>query len=503
VSAPRYARLGLGGQPLETTSLTVDDLPVSGRLPEWLHGTLLRNGPGTFQVGRQRYRHWFDGLAMLHRFTIADSRVSYANRFLESRSYDEARATGRIAYSEFATDPCRSMFARVQSMFDASVTDSAKVNVARLNDRFLALAETPIQVEFDPETLRSVGVMQHEAGSYGRMTTVHPHTDPATKDTYNLVTRFHASSEYRFYRSTADLAWQRVAGQRVAQPAYLHSFGMSSRYLVLAEYPLVVNPMTLLLWLRPFIENFRWRPERGARFVVFDRASGQRVLTRETEAFFAFHHVNCFEDGDDLVVDLVCYPDADVISAFYLERLHDPDVEIPFGQLRRYRLPLRRGKRPVSWEQIGQECLELPSYDYPRLVTDGLYRHVYGVSISRDNRSGFYNQIVALDLQTRQERTWHAPDQFPGEPVFVGRPGRTAENDGVLLSVVLDVNRQASALLVLDAATLDEVARADLPHPVLFGYHGLFVSERQGPSGAGPSSLESRSSATRRRPPGR
>jgi beta,beta-carotene 9',10'-dioxygenase len=490
MSTPRYAELGLGGQPLENASVTVDDLPVTGRLPEWLHGTLLRNGPGTFRVGTQRYRHWFDGLAMLHRFTVADGRVSYANRFLESRSYDEARETGRIAYSEFATDPCRSMFARVQSVFDTSVTDSAKVNIARLDDRFLALAETPIQVEFDPQTLRSVGVMQHESSPYGRMTTVHPHTDPATNDTYNLVTRFHASSEYRFYRSTGDLAWQRVAAQRVAQPAYLHSFGMSSRYLVLAEYPMVVNPMALLLWLRPYIENFRWRPDRGARFVAFDRATGERVRTWETEAFFAFHHVNSFEDGDDLVVDLVSYPDAEVINAFYLERLHDPDVEIPFGHLRRYRLPLR-GDRPVTWEQIGQECLELPSYDYPRFVTDGAYRHVYGVSITRDDRSGFYNQIVALDLETGDERTWHTPGQFPGEPVFVGRPGRTAEDDGVLLSVVLDVEREASSLLVLDARTLDEVARADLPHAVLFGYHGLFVSDRHGPSGAGPSSLES------------
>ena len=486
----RATELGFGGQPLDRSTISVESCAVHGRLPDWLEGTLIRNGPGTFHVGDQRYRHWFDGLAMLHRFTIADGRVSYANRFLESRSYDEARDTGRIAYSEFATDPCRSMFARVQSVFDTSVTDSAKVNVSRLDDRFIALAETPIQVEFDPDTLRTVGVMQHEESPYGRMTTVHPHTDPATDDTYNLVTRFHASSEYRFYRSTGDLAWERVAGQRVGQPSYIHSFGMSSRYLILVEYPLVVNPMALLLWLRPYIENFRWRPDRGARFVAIDRVTGRRVRTWKTDAFFAFHHVNAFEDGGDLVVDLVAYPDADIISAFYLERLRDPDSEIPFGHLRRYRLPMD-GDGPATWEQIGSECLELPSFDYPRFVTDGAYRHVYGVGINRDDRRGFYNQVVALDLQTREERTWYRPGQFPGEPVFVGRPGRSEENDGVLLSVVLDVEREASSLLVLDARTLDEVARADLPHPVLFGYHGMFVDDRRGPSGAGPSSLES------------
>ena len=60
-------------------------------------------------------RHWFDGLAMLHRFTIDGGSVSYGNRFLESRAYRAARERGSIAYGEFATDPCRSLFKRVQT----------------------------------------------------------------------------------------------------------------------------------------------------------------------------------------------------------------------------------------------------------------------------------------------------------------------------------------------------------------------------------------------------
>ena len=41
-------------------------------------------------------RHWFDGLAMLHRFSFADRAVSYANRFLETRAYRAAKERGRI-----------------------------------------------------------------------------------------------------------------------------------------------------------------------------------------------------------------------------------------------------------------------------------------------------------------------------------------------------------------------------------------------------------------------
>lgn len=471
MTIPDYAVAGLG----ESPETIIPDLPVDGHIPDWLEGTLLRNGPGTFHVGTERYRHWFDGLAMLHRFSIDRGRVSYASRFLQGRARSEAERTGRIAYSEFATDPCRSLFARMASVFHPEVTDSAKVNIARIADRYLALAETPVQVEFDPETLETVGVTGWDDSTFGRMTTVHPHLDEERGDGFNLVTRYGAVSRYvlrRFSTLDASLASSTLASHRAAQPAYLHSFGMSARYLVIAEFPFVVNPMSLLLWLRPYIENFHWKPSRGTRFHVIDRATGRPVGTYEADALFSFHHVNSFEEGDDLVVDLVGYDDASIIDSFYLNRIEDPANELPIGTLRRFRLPVAGASRPVTSECLSSTCIELPSFDSPRMGMRSEYRFVFGVGLH--DRRGFYDQLVKIDVSDGSARTWHEPGHYPGEGVFVGRPGRTAEDDGVVLSVVLDAARGTSYLLVLDAANFTEVARAGLPHPVLFGYHGQF-----------------------------
>src|SRR5687767_6688053 len=90
-------RLGFATQARETAA---DALPVEGDIPSWLSGTLLRAGPARFEVGGQRYRHWFDGLAMLHRFGFGNGRVSYANRFLNTRAYRAAEDAGRISYRE-------------------------------------------------------------------------------------------------------------------------------------------------------------------------------------------------------------------------------------------------------------------------------------------------------------------------------------------------------------------------------------------------------------------
>ena len=60
---------------------------------------------------------------------------------------------------------------------------------------------------------------------------------------------------------------------------------------------------------------------------------------------------------------------------------------------------------------------------------------------------------------------------YPGEPIFVASP-EAREDYGAILSVVLDAAAGSSFLLVLDATSFEEVARARAPHHIPFGFHG-------------------------------
>jgi carotenoid cleavage dioxygenase-like enzyme len=71
ISGPAYQR---GFQTLERET-SVAALNVEGRIPDWLTGTLLRMGPARFEWGPDRYRHWFDGSGMIHKFSFAAGRV--------------------------------------------------------------------------------------------------------------------------------------------------------------------------------------------------------------------------------------------------------------------------------------------------------------------------------------------------------------------------------------------------------------------------------------------
>jgi carotenoid cleavage dioxygenase-like enzyme len=101
---------------------------------------------------------------------------------------------------------------------------------------------------------------------------------------------------------------------------------------------------------------------------------------------------------------------------------------------------------------------------------------VYASSVNPQYRQGFYNQIVKVDIETGQSQTRFEENHYPGEPVFVPAPDRKHEDDGVILSVVLDAEKGNSFLLVLDAQTFTEQGRAEIPQPVLFGYHGAYFS---------------------------
>jgi beta,beta-carotene 9',10'-dioxygenase len=443
----------------------LDALPVRGQLPPWLQGSLIRTGPAKWEVGDRAMNHWFDGFAMLHRFSFADGDVSYANRFLESRAYRAARDEGRIAYSEFATDPCRSLFQRVSAMFSPKLTDNANVNLTKLGERFISMTETPIPVEFDAETLAAAGVA-YEAP--GQVSTAHPHMDRATKGMLNYAAKLGPRTSYRFFLLRPGSSKPEViATKPVREPAYMHSFGLTERWLVLAEFPLVVNPPRLALSGRPYIENYRWKPERGTRFHLFDRETGEGVGPFETEARFAFHHVNSYEEGGDVVVDICTFPDAGIVEDLYMERLRAGKPVAP-AHLERFRISPEAGT--VNSERLIDESIELPRINYGR-CSERPYRYAWGVGID----GGWIDRIVKADVEARSSTVWSEEGSFPGEPVFVAAPEADDEDEGVLLSVVLDGRTGNSFLLVLDAHSLDEVARAEVPHHIPFGFHGQFA----------------------------
>lgn len=456
----------------QENEVRIDELEIEGKIPNWLEGTLLRTGPAKFEIANEKIKHWFDGFAMLHNFSFEKGRVSYTNKFLQGSFYRESVGKGKISAMGFATDPCRSIFRRFNSIFFPKPYDNGNVNITRIADRFLALTETPLPVEFEPKTLKTLGVFDFKDGIKGQLTTAHPQYDFKTKESFNYTINFAKSSSYNIY-SIAEGKTKRKLIESIAvkYPAYIHSFAITQNYVILAEYPYKVNPLNLLFRARPFIENFFWKPDDGTRFIVISRKTNHLVGEYKTSAFFAFHHVNSYEESDKIILDIVSYKDASIIKALYLDVLLGKfSEEYSDSQLMRFSIDLN--KKSVDSFPIAEHSIELPRINYEKFNAKK-YKYAYAVGLDRKD---FINKLVKIDVESGKKKIWQKKLCYPGEPVFVCCPSAEGEDDGVILSVVLDAKNRKSFLLVLDAKTFNEIGKAILPHHIPFGFHGNYYS---------------------------
>jgi torulene dioxygenase len=87
--------------------------------------------------------------------------------------------------------------------------------------------------------------------------------------------------------------------------------------------------------------------------------------------------------------------------------------------------------------------------------------------------------LAKFDNKTQTAVIWEQEAHTPSEPIFVADPEGAAEDDGVLLTVVLDGIKGKSYLLCLDARDLRERGRAEMDGAMAFGFHGAHKGGRR------------------------
>eukprot|EP01124_Arcella_intermedia_P030698 TRINITY_DN676_c0_g2_i1.p1 TRINITY_DN676_c0_g2~~TRINITY_DN676_c0_g2_i1.p1 ORF type:complete len:212 (+),score=63.39 TRINITY_DN676_c0_g2_i1:657-1292(+) len=195
-----------------------------------------------------------------------------------------------------------------------------------------------------------------------------------------------------------------------------------------------------------------WITSTGTYLIVVDKKSGKHLRTFHSKPFFSFHHVNAYEEGDSIYLDLSCYEDIQIVNALFLDNLRDPSKKVPPSSLRRFKISMGSPSSEVKDETLFPGSFELPTIK-PSL--DGPpYQFTYGLGSSQEG--SFFDSIIKIDVSSKKVKTWSCTNCFPTEPIFVGNPqGNGGEDDGVVLSVVLNPVQNKSFLLVLDAGSFE------------------------------------------------
>ncbi|XP_060888467.1 beta,beta-carotene 15,15'-dioxygenase [Labrus mixtus] len=501
---------------------------VKGSIPSWLQGTLLRNGPGLFSVGDSQYNHWFDGMSLIHSFTFINGEVTYRSKFLKSNTYKRNVAADRIVVSEFGTmiypDPCKNIFSRAFTHLSNVIpdfTDNNLINIIRYGQDYYASSEVNYMNQIDPATLETVGRINYRNHIALNLATAHPHYDDEG-NTYNMGTAImgFGRPKYVIFKVPADASdkeHNKPALRKVQQvasipfrstlfPSYFHSFGMTENYIVFVEQPFKLDiPRLATAYFRGvnWGSCLKYDKNDTTLFHVVNRKTGKAVSTRfYGDAFVVFHHINAYEDDGHVVFDLITYKDSNLYEMFYIqnmrqaaENLVEANEKFSPPICKRFVLPLnvqqdspRRTNlvtlKDTTAKAVVQdngsvycqpdtlfEGLELPGINYK--FNTKSYRYFYG---SRVEFSPHPNKIAKFDIFTRTHTLWQQENCFPSEPVFVASPGAVEEDDGVILTSVISPDPKISPfMLVLNAKTMEEIARASIPASVHMDLHGYFI----------------------------
>ena len=174
----------------ERTSLPVQ---VSGSLPPWLRGQLVRTAPAVFESHGWRAAHWFDGLGLVYGFSFGHE-VSFTQQALACGQAREL-AAGRARTASFDTPMRRNLLQRLLAPVPP-VTDNANVNVVPWQGAWLAMTESPHQHVIDAGDLGSRGTYRYEDDlPRGLGMTAHPHFDFERNAMVNLGTTLGPKSE--------------------------------------------------------------------------------------------------------------------------------------------------------------------------------------------------------------------------------------------------------------------------------------------------------------------
>jgi all-trans-8'-apo-beta-carotenal 15,15'-oxygenase len=484
-AAPAYDRADWAsafrnvGVELEGVQLTA----ARGTIPPELVGTLYRNGPGRLERGGQWVHHPFDGDGMITALRFDGGTAQLRNRFVRTEGFEAEEQAGKFLYrGVFGTQKPGGIAANA---FDLRLKNIANTHVVRLGDQLLALWEAAEPHALDPHSLETRGLSLLDGVlKKGEAFSAHPRFDPGHHGAPRMVTfgvKAGPRSTIRLMEFAVedDAASGVKAGQLLSDRsdsfggfAFLHDFAITPNWAVFLQNAIAFNPLPYVAGRKGAAQCLQSQPGGQAKFWLIPRDSGafagQKPRIVNAPDGFVFHHLNAWEEGESVAVESIYYADFPSIGPDVDFRSIDFEL-LPEGLLEQCRINL--SESTVVTSRMSERCCEFAMVNPDR---EGLpCRFAWMAVAERETGNDPLQAIKKLDLKSGERCVWSAaPRGFVSEPLMVPRPGASAEDDGWVLCLVWNGARCASDLVILDAASLAEVAVLELPLAVPHGLHG-------------------------------
>jgi len=489
------AALGFDTVPLNQ-SIDAEPLQMSWNTvpPSFLDGTFYRGAPGQWPDG-----WWLDGLITYNGFKFdGKGGLTYSMKWNQDDAYNSyvtgdpppnplrpggVDAKGTLNHPVNSSWPTGVSFRKVDGALisNTGVTNSNEIDPVTLDPVSMPFVYSddlgaPYVGPTHGQMMPDGHVLHHfvtnlESGDEGEQEYVVTSIPPGSRSR-DVIARIKAPN---------DSSWK-------GKVSFNHmTLGTEDFYIMIEApcyYPATHNPVGQVDWKN---WTFNWFARTHVRLV--NRTSGESTIWPLKSNLFAVHHINAYVDAaaNEMVIDTIrTFPGfVPCSSAFKTMDLQDmlsgwkKDAENKATtQPLRIRVPL--GRKPGFLEELSTANIgTVTGLEFPTIRYDELngkkYTYVYAVWMQEPDTSGYYDSLVKINVDTGDYISWYVPGHYPNEPAFVPNPAGSVEDDGVVVTDVIDSDGKFSYVLVLNASTFEEIGRSSrTPHLIPHGYHGRY-----------------------------
>ena len=437
---------------------------IEGAIPTDLDGIYLRNTQNPVHQPLGFY-HPFDGDGMIHQIDFQGGRARYRNRFVRARGFQAEQEAQRSLWSGFVdppTMPRKPGVGPFSTLKDSSSTDIV-VHAGKALSLFYLCGEG---YRLDPLTLETLGI---EGWVPIDGISAHAKVNEATGELYFF--NYPAYSPHLHY-GVVDKSNRLTAYMPVPMPGprIVHDMAFSAHWSILNDFPLLLDA--------PGHATMRWDMPSRFALVPRDGRSGE-VRWFEAAPTFVEHWLNAYEEGDEVILD--GYFQEDPLPT--PPENFPPEVASMFGiidaakfrpRLHRWRFNLVDGT--TREEHLDEHRADIEFGMFNQRYAGQKYRYAYSVTF--EPGMFLFNGWVKHDLKTGKSAELKlAQGRYASESPFAPRMGSVDEDDGYLLSFIIDENTRTSECVVLDAKRIEDgpVARIALPHKISSGTHSCWA----------------------------
>merc|ERR1712086_815890 len=368
---------------------------VNGTIPSWLTVDRYANGFGKFEGGEGKnawkWSFLFDVTAYVLKWTVRGNEVTFVAKTTNSTYRTEGETHIPLFRTFAGTTPDMSPLQKLRTLSNFKMADNFNVNIVQIGNNLLSISDMTGMKKIDQDTLTTIGNYNYtddiSKEKIAMITCAHPTKLPFDKYVYNYVVNMVPQNMTHMYNtqffridSTKEPLSREIVYEEYSSspPPYMHQFANTENYLTLFEYPLWWHELQIPLGVK-VLPHMEWNPalsKNGTKVKVIDKRTWTLVKTYYTDPFFAYHHVNAWEDGwgGELVVDIMTVPCETPtgtlingkkplasclhMNAFNMDTLKTAGWDIPRGSLRRFHVPTT-GDKDIAFEDLNHYGMDL------------------------------------------------------------------------------------------------------------------------------------------------